>query len=148
MIVLIVLAGALAIAWPGLQRSLNRIPLDEGSQTIREAIDESRQKAISNNRPMLIRFRKDEHEVQTGTVESFMEEEEDRPQTWKLSNDVIVVNVKNKESSFNDNQIEWWIPLDAQGIGINTEITLRDKATNKNIYVSYSASTGSVEISR
>jgi prepilin-type N-terminal cleavage/methylation domain-containing protein len=222
MIVLVILAGALAIAWPSLQRPLNRVRLDEASQTIREAIDESRQKAIRGNKSMLIRLRKGDHEVQTGTIESFAEEIENEgtrstsslsdsrisasngisndpkaiePQIWKLPDDVVVVHVESgesspssddlnlssdrssteskRESSSNDSrdgdsvtgpdrsasdsesvtsnedsQTEWWVPLDAQGIGMDAKITLRDKITNKNIYVSYSASTGSLEISR
>jgi len=222
MIVLVILAGALAIAWPSLQRPLNRVRLDEASQTIREAIDESRQQAISCNKSMLIRLRKGEHEVQTGSIESFAEELENggtrsipslsdsrssasngvsgdpkaiEPQVWKLPNDVIVVNVESGEPtqssqdlafssdrsssdtdrepsssekrdgdssaltgrstseldevpSAEDSQTEWWVPLDAQGIGMDAKITLKDKVTNKSIYVSYSASTGSLEISR
>ena len=222
MIVLVILAGALAIAWPSLQRPLNRVRLDEASQTIREAIDESRQKAISCNKSMLIRLRKGDHEVLTGSIESFAEEMENggtssmsglsdsrssastgsssnpkaiEPQIWKLPEDVVVVNVEsgeptpssqvlalssdgsssdsdraassseNRDSvssvgtdrstseldevpSAEESQTEWWVPLDAQGIGMDAKITLKDKVTNKSIYVSYSASTGSLEISR
>jgi hypothetical protein len=50
--------------------------------------------------------------------------------------------------SAEESQTEWWVPLDAQGIGMDAKITLKDKVTNKSIYVSYSASTGSLEISR
>lgn len=222
MIVLVILAGALAIAWPSLQRPLNRVRLDEASQTIREAIDESRQKAISCNKSMLIRLRKGDHEVQTGSIESFAEEIENggtgsmsslsdsrssastgsstnpkvmEPQIWKLPDDVVVVNVESGEPtqssqdlalssdrssadtdrepssgpsrasvssvgtgsstsefdevpSAEESLTEWWVPLDAQGIGMDAKITLKDKVTNKSIYVSYSASTGSLEISR
>jgi prepilin-type N-terminal cleavage/methylation domain-containing protein len=222
MIVLVILAGALAIAWPSLQRPLNRVRLDEASQTIREAIDESRQKAISCNKSMLIRLRKGDHEVQTGSIESFAEEIENggtramsslsdsrtsastgsssnpkaiEPQIWKLPDDVVVVNVESGEPtqssqdlalssdrsssdpereppsiesregdssdgtdrstsdldevpSAEESQTEWWVPLDAQGIGMDAKITLKDKVTNKSIYVSYSAATGSLEISR
>ncbi len=224
MIVLIILAGALAIAWPSLQRPLNRVRLDEASQTIREAIDESRQKAISCNKSMLIRLRKGDHEVQTGSIESFAEEIENggtramsslsdsrasassgslsnpkaiEPQIWKLPDDIVVVNVESGEPtqssqdlelssdrsssdsdsdresssiesregdssagkgrsasdldevpSAEESQTEWWVPLDAQGIGMDAKITLKDKVTKKSIYVSYSASTGSLEISR
>lgn len=220
MIVLIILAGALAIAWPSLQRPLNRLRLDEASQMIREAIDESRQRAISRNQSMLIHLRKGDQEVQTGSIESFAKElgsdgvrssssiTVDRteqssieandsigmePQVWRLPDDVVVVNVESGDSSQASNETdatneqssmetdrrpsgtsdasqdsdsiasrdrmngssdladgaqEWWVPLDAQGTGFDAKITLLDKVTNKNIYVSYSSATGHLEISR
>jgi prepilin-type N-terminal cleavage/methylation domain-containing protein len=73
-IVLVIMVGALAIAWPNLQKPLGRVKLDEASQTLREAIDESRHQAIRQNQSILIRLRKGATEVQSGSIDSFAEQ--------------------------------------------------------------------------
>ncbi|MCU0714264.1 MAG: prepilin-type N-terminal cleavage/methylation domain-containing protein, partial [Pirellula sp.] len=73
-IVLVIMVGALAIAWPNLQKPLGRVKLDEASQTLREAIDESRHRAIRQNQSILIRLRKGATEVQSGSIDSFAEQ--------------------------------------------------------------------------
>lgn len=213
MIVLVILAGALAIAWPNLQKPLGRVKLDEASQTLREAIDESRYRAISQNQSVLIRLRKGAQEVQCGSIDSFAEQlasdfgnatasflsakngtneasstPNKQPQVWKLPSDVVVVNVESSddiparadsrfsngldspldkgsrgalpyeqdyalsmmglESDIDGSDQEWWVPLNAMGVGSNAKITLLDKSTKKTIHVSYSSTTGGLEISR
>lgn len=219
MIVLVILAGALAIAWPNLQKPLGRVKLDEASQTLREAIDESRYRAISQNQSVLIRLRKGAQEVECGSIDSFAEQlasdfgnatasslsgkngtnevaltSNEQPQVWKLPSDVVVVNVESSddiparidptffngldstsekgslrssssskvanegqvavqnsmsfESDIDGSDQEWWVPLNAMGVGSNAKITLLDKSTKKTIHVSYSSITGGLEISR
>ncbi|XZE21441.1 pilus assembly FimT family protein [Pirellulaceae bacterium SH449] len=206
MIVLVILAGALAIAWPNLQKPLGRVKLDEASQTLREAIDESRHRAMSQNQSVLIRLRKGAHEVQSGSIDSFAEQlagdlngaaaplSTKQPQVWKLPSDVVVMNVESIDdvpvqdefgfsggvspsseissrgdssaskavnanqasapigmglkTDFDSGDQEWWVPLNAMGVGSNAKITLLDKSTKKTIHVSYSSTTGGLEISR
>lgn len=220
-IVLVIMVGALAIAWPNLQKPLGRVKLDEASQTLREAIDESRHQAIRKNQSVLIRLRKGATEVQSGSIDSFAEQMgnetesaansigvrqsksvsgsvaiEAEPHVWKLPDDVVVVNVERSDdlqsveenssisgvnrgagSSANNRsegmepkrkdseqyvapedfsvdsvldggEQEWWVPLNAMGVGSDAKITLLDKSTKKTIHVSYSSSTGGLEISR
>lgn len=73
MIVLVVMVGLLAIAWPNLQRRLRRTTLDEAAHTVRQAIDEGRYQAISTGAPFFVQLRQGEHEVQTGSFTSFAE---------------------------------------------------------------------------
>lgn len=220
-IVLVIMVGALAIVWPNLQKPLGRVKLDEASQTLREAIDESRHQAIRQNKSILIRLRKGATEVQSGSIDSFAEQIGNEagsslgttsvsqnnyanaktfsgaePQVWKLPDDVVVVNVertdqrqvsdavidpsgsslgsaafvedKSKvelgrqessepyiapedlslESDLGESEKEWWVPLNAMGVGSDAKITLLDKSTKKTIFVSYSSTTGGLEISR
>jgi hypothetical protein len=215
------MVGALAIAWPNLQKPLGRVKLDEASQTLREAIDESRHQAIRQNQSILIRLRKGATEVQSGSIDSFAEQMENQtgatsrpvsdtqsksasgdlvtesePHVWKLPDDVVVVNVEriddvptsddtryasgpmqdsaesqntnsgfrasrseaeepyvapedfSVESDLDGSEQEWWVPLNAMGVGSNAKITLLDKSTKKTIHVSYSSTTGGLEISR
>lgn len=220
-IVLVIMVGALAIAWPNLQKPLGRVKLDEASQTLREAIDDSRHRAIRQNQSILIRLRKGATEVQSGSIDSFAEQmgnqtgatsgpvgntqsksasgdlvTEAEPHVWKLPDDVVVVNVEriddvptsddtrytsgpkpdsaesqntnsgslayrseaekpytapedfSVESDLDGSEQEWWVPLNAMGVGSDAKITLLDKSTKKTIYVSYSSTTGGLEISR
>lgn len=220
-IVLVIMVGALAIAWPNLQKPLGRVKLDEASQTLREAIDESRHRAIRQNQSILIRLRKGATEVQSGSIDSFAEQmgnqtgatsgpvgdtqnqsasgdlvTEAEPHVWKLPDDVVVVNVEriddvptsddtryasgptqdssesrdtnsgfrasrgdaeepyaapedfSVESDLDGTEQEWWVPLNAMGVGSDAKITLLDKSTKKTIHVSYSSMTGGLEISR
>jgi prepilin-type N-terminal cleavage/methylation domain-containing protein len=220
-IVLVIMVGALAIAWPNLQKPLGRVKLDEASQTLREAIDESRHQAIRQNKSILIRLRKGATEVQSGSIDTFAERIGNEagsslgtsgrsqsnsatrkvssgaePQIWKLPDDVVVVNVERTdqrqasdvvmdgstsslgtvtsvedkakvesarressepyvapedlslESDLGESDKEWWVPLNAMGVGSDAKITLLDKSTKKTIFVSYSSTTGGLEISR
>lgn len=220
-IVLVIMVGALAIAWPNLQKPLGRVKLDEASQTLREAIDDSRHQAIRQNKSILIRLRKGATEVQSGSIDSFAEQigneagsplgaagvspsnsapgktsNRAEPQVWKLPDNVVVVNVERTdeqpssdkmtyqssvsrgtatsiaenskfamptrensepyvapedlslESDLDDSEKEWWVPLNAMGVGSDAKITLLDKSTKKTIYVSYSSTTGGLETSR
>lgn len=220
-IVLVIMVGALAIAWPNLQKPLGRVKLDEASQTLREAIDESRHRAIRQNQSILIRLRKGATEVQSGSIDSFAEQmgnesgvklgsasesqsksasssmpSDAEPHVWKLPDDVVVVNVEriddapptdesryafdsrqdpsdsqdlnsnlaesryaseesytapediSVESDLDGSEQEWWVPLNAMGVGSDAKITLLDKTTKKTIHVSYSSTTGGLEISR
>jgi hypothetical protein len=52
------------------------------------------------------------------------------------------------ESDIDGSDQEWWVPLNAMGVGSNAKITLLDKSTKKTIHVSYSSITGGLEISR
>ena len=55
-IVLVVMIGLMALAWPNLQRPLSRTSLDEAAQTVRSAIDESRYQATLGGTPWFVRL--------------------------------------------------------------------------------------------
>ncbi len=76
-IVLMVMIGLLAIAWPNLQKPLRRNSLNEAAQTLREAIDDSRYLAITTGTPVFIRFRSGDSRLHAGTFDSFASDEDE-----------------------------------------------------------------------
>lgn len=76
-IVLMVMVSLLAIAWPNLQRPLQRTSLSEAAQTLRSAIDDSRYQAITTGTPVFVQLRQGKATVQSGSFDSFMSDETD-----------------------------------------------------------------------
>ncbi len=76
MIVLVVMVGLLAIAWPNMQRSLRRNTLNEAAQVLREAIDEGRYEAITTGQPIFVQMQQGNHEVRTGSFANFANAED------------------------------------------------------------------------
>jgi prepilin-type N-terminal cleavage/methylation domain-containing protein len=77
MIVLVVMVGILAIAWPNLQKPLRRAGLSQATQRLREAIDESRYQAMTTGTPVFIQLRQGESEVRSGGLDAFAADESD-----------------------------------------------------------------------
>ena len=77
MIVLVVMVGILAIAWPNLQKPLRRAGLSQATQKLREAIDESRYQAMTTGTPVFIQLRQGESEVRSGGLDAFAADESD-----------------------------------------------------------------------
>jgi len=75
MIVLVVMVGILAIAWPNLQKPLRRAGLSQATQKLREAIDESRYQAMTTGTPVFIQLRQGESEVRSGGLDAFAVDE-------------------------------------------------------------------------
>ena len=76
MIVLVVMVGLLAIAWPNMQRTLRRTTLNEAAQVLREAIDEGRYEAITSGKPIFVQMQQGNHEVRTGSYSNFTNAED------------------------------------------------------------------------
>ncbi len=117
MIVLALMVGLLAIAWPNMQKSMNRTTLQEAAQVLREAIDEGRHEAIATGKPIFIQMQNDHHELRSGAFESFESEtsemapdssqssvptqdsatanmsSEKLPRTWRLPETVVITEV-------------------------------------------------------
>ena len=64
MIVLVVMVGLLAIAWPNMQRTLRRTTLNEAAQVLREAIDEGRYEAITTGKPIFVQMQQGNHSIE------------------------------------------------------------------------------------
>ncbi len=75
-IVLVVMVGLLAIAWPNIQRPLRRTTLNEAAQVLREAIDEGRYEAITTGKPIFVQMQHGNHEVRTGSFANFANAED------------------------------------------------------------------------
>lgn len=134
MLVLVVLVGVLALVWPNLQRPLKRSNLSNAAQKLREAIDESRHKAVVDGNPVFVQLQQGTSEVQTGTFSSFLESDDsgmktsleensnsrgssttsltsnlsddhtDTPKSWRLPEDVVIVDVRWSAEEENDEE--------------------------------------------
>ena len=113
MIVLVVMVGLLAIAWPNMQRTLRRTTLNEAAQVLREAIDDGRYEAITTGKPIFVQMQQGNHEVRTGSFANFANAEDvETPRTWRLPESIVItevnwtsdsITVANDESVFGSN---------------------------------------------
>lgn len=62
-LVLAIMVGLLAIAWPNVQRMVRRTSLQEAAQVVREAIDDCRFQAIAQGQPMFVRLQQGSSEI-------------------------------------------------------------------------------------
>ncbi len=121
LIVLVIMVGLLAIAWPNMQRPLRRATLNEAAQVLREAIDEGRHEAITTGEPIFVQMQQGNHEVRTGSFANFANSEETTdsfkstvemhgaenrhglggefhsdgrtPRTWRLPDSIVIAEV-------------------------------------------------------
>lgn len=75
MIVLVLMVGILAIAWPSLQRPFRQASLQTAAQQLREAIDDSRSQAITSGHPVFLELKEGNGEFRTGCFESFQSDD-------------------------------------------------------------------------
>ena len=155
MIVLALMVGLLAIAWPNMQRPMNRTTLNEAAQVLREAIDDGRNEAITTGRPIFIQLQNDQHEVRSGAFDSFANEEsevghqlsqsnaatvavgyashseEKCPRTWRLPETVVITEVNwTTNSSSTQSEDELWAS-ESNSDGSNDESTQGAHGTAK-----------------
>ena len=74
-IVLMIMVGLLAVAWPNLQRPLRTTSLSQAALTLRAAIDDCRYQAITSGTPVFIHLRPSNGEFQSGTFSSFLNDD-------------------------------------------------------------------------
>ena len=139
MIVLVVMVGLLAIAWPNMQRTLRRTTLNEAAQVLREAIDDGRYEAITTGKPIFVQMQQGNHEVRTGSFANFANAEDvETPRTWRLPESIVItevnwtsdsITVANDESVFGSNADP--VASDANGATKeNGDATLAKSATD------------------
>jgi type II secretory pathway pseudopilin PulG len=75
-IVLMVMVGLLAVAWPNLRRPLERTTAREAAQGVRDAIEESLHQAATEGQIRFVRLRPGESLLWTGTFDEFLATEE------------------------------------------------------------------------
>ncbi len=133
MIVLVIMVGLLAIAWPNMQRPLRRATLNEAAQVLREAIDEGRHEAITTGEPIFVQMQQGNHEVRTGSFANFANSEETTdsfqstvethraenrhghgvefhsdgrtPRTWRLPDSIVITEVNWTSESKTDEEV-------------------------------------------
>ena len=72
MIVVVLLAGILAIAWPSIARPLRKAELSEATQKLREAIEDGRYQAMMTGAPVFLQIQQGESEMRSGGIDSLI----------------------------------------------------------------------------
>ena len=72
MIVVVLLAGILAIAWPSIARPLRKAELSEATQKLREAIEDGRYQAMMTGAPVFLHIQQGESEMRSGGIDSLI----------------------------------------------------------------------------
>lgn len=72
LIVLAVIAGLMAIAWPNLRRPLGDTPLSQAAASLRELVDECRYQAILRGELTMLRFENQSSTVMLGSWEALL----------------------------------------------------------------------------
>lgn len=75
-IVLMVMVGLLAVAWPNLRRPLERTTAREAAQGVRDAIEQSRHQAATEGQIRFVHLRRGESRLWTGNFDGFLATEE------------------------------------------------------------------------
>ncbi len=70
MIVLVILVGVMAIAWPNIQKRLKRATLDQAALALCQAIDDARQQALRTGNPVIICLNRDDSRMTIGEFSS------------------------------------------------------------------------------
>jgi prepilin-type N-terminal cleavage/methylation domain-containing protein len=74
LIVLALMAGIMALAWPNLRKPLGQTPLKQSAAAIRELIDECRYQATLRGELTLLRLERNSPQLQLGSWETLLEE--------------------------------------------------------------------------
>jgi type II secretory pathway pseudopilin PulG len=112
-IVLMVMISLLAIAWPNLQRPLQRTSLSEAAQTLRSAIDDSRYLAITTGKPIFVQLRQGADVLQAGAFDDFMNAEGDSMATGTTSLQPATINREpgaSAQAEFQSAMQTWTLP--------------------------------------
>jgi prepilin-type N-terminal cleavage/methylation domain-containing protein len=232
MIVVVLIAGILAIAWPSIARPMRKAELSEATQKLREAIEDGRYQAMISGEPVFLQITQGDSQMRSGGIDALirgkLDEKSDlqdaasgsakqtdfetsgsanakleqalsndsdsalsaHPVTsrvWTLPENIVVSSVHwmddasetdssaamdisvagfgasaGDSSSFSGGNAssqalsdeslgsseKWCLPMSAQGLGRDAEITLLDKRARKTLTVSFTAATGELEIVR
>jgi prepilin-type N-terminal cleavage/methylation domain-containing protein len=81
LIVLALMAGIMALAWPNLRKPLGQTPLKQAAAAVRELIDECRYQATLRGELTLLRLQRSSPELQLGSWETLLEERLTEPGT-------------------------------------------------------------------
>lgn len=77
MIVVVLIAGVLAIAWPSISRPMRKAELSEATQKLREAIEDGRYQAMMSGEPVFLQITQGDGELRSGGIQALISGELD-----------------------------------------------------------------------
>jgi prepilin-type N-terminal cleavage/methylation domain-containing protein len=72
MIVVVLIAGILAIAWPSIARPMRKAELSEATQKLREAIEDGRYQAMMSGEPVFLQITQGDSQLRSGGIEALI----------------------------------------------------------------------------
>jgi prepilin-type N-terminal cleavage/methylation domain-containing protein len=247
MIVVVLIAGILAITWPSIARPMRKAELSEATQKLREAIEDGRYQAMVSGEPVFLQITQGDSQMRSGGIDALIQGKLDEQpsdqdldskvsrktdyevagasdrnlqqalgaasdsshsahpvtsRVWKLPENIVVSSIHwmddesgsegslgmdtsdagsgstgvesngsaggssssmsggvaggstggysssgDSASDFGSSE-KWCLPMSAEGLGRDAEITLLDKRARKTLTVSFTAATGELEIVR
>ncbi len=77
MIVVVLIAGIVAIAWPSIARPMRKAELSEATQKLREAIEDGRYQAMMSGEPVFLQITQGDSELRSGGIDALISGELD-----------------------------------------------------------------------
>ncbi|QDT05525.1 hypothetical protein K227x_39250 [Rubripirellula lacrimiformis] len=173
MIVLTIMVGIGAVAWPSLRRPMADSSVQQAASELRGQIADCRQTAAVQGEPRLMRFQADQPLVYSGRWTDLVAEQlSDTPpdvgdevdrdvDAWELPVDIVVDEVQFDQQSYvavdqsSDPSVStdieksmWYLPFLPNGQTRAAVIVLRDTATNSRVAIEIEAVTGMMRTSR
>ncbi|MFN6140188.1 MAG: Tfp pilus assembly protein FimT/FimU [Planctomycetota bacterium] len=72
MIVVVLIAGILAIAWPSIARPMRKAELSEATQKLREAIEDGRYQAMMSGEPVFLQITQGDSQLRSGGIDALI----------------------------------------------------------------------------
>lgn len=72
MIVVVLIAGVMAIAWPSISRPMKKAELSEATQKLREAIEDGRYQAMMSGEPVFLQITQGDSELRSGGINALI----------------------------------------------------------------------------
>jgi prepilin-type N-terminal cleavage/methylation domain-containing protein len=72
MIVVVLIAGILAIAWPSIARPMRKAELSEATQKLREAIEDGRYQAMMSGEPVFLQITEGDSQLRSGGIDALI----------------------------------------------------------------------------
>jgi len=72
MIVVVLIAGVMAIAWPSISRPMKKAELSEATHKLREAIEDGRYQAMMSGEPVFLQITQGDSELRSGGINALI----------------------------------------------------------------------------
>ncbi|WDQ15704.1 hypothetical protein PSR62_18930 [Rhodopirellula sp. P2] len=173
MIVLTIMVGIGAVAWPSLRRPMADSSVQQAANLLRAEISDCRQTAAIQGEPRLMRFNANQPLVTSGHWSDLVAEQltdnrspsgteaEHELNAWELPVDIVIDEVQldqtayvvADETSMPSDVIDletstWYLPFLPSGQTRAAIIVLRDTATNSRVAIEIEAVTGMMRTAR
>lgn len=176
--VLAVIAGLAALAWPNLRKPLGDTPLSQAAASLRELIDQCRYQSVLHGELTMLRLEKESSAIDIGSWQALLAEQLQLPNAaepsatdqpnragfmvknrapfqyrFALPPDIVVDQIL-WSNSLPTTPIEdtgpssWYVTFTPTGVSKDVSIILKDTTTQKRLALQYQQGTGLITFSK